>query len=294
MSISVSLGGLMTLSSYNKFENNIHRDAWIIGLANSATSVFAGFVVFAILGFMSSISGKPISEVADGGPSLAFIVFPEAVAQMGGKQFWSFIFFFMLITLGLDSMFTNVETLTTAILDHFKSLRARKELVVIATCATGFLFGLSMVSKGGMYMFTLIDATCASWNILLFAFLELFLVSWMYGIDRFVENLEEMGINLWGPIKWYWVLCWQAITPLILITLVVKQFENGIHVKYEEYVFPDSIQSLGWLISLSSVVMLPLLAVRQIVRRYRKGKKLGFALYKVTPKWMPASKITDN
>ena len=116
----------------------------------------------------------------------------------------------------------------------------------------------------------------------------------MYGADRFVENLEEMGINLWGPIKWYWVLCWQAITPLILITLVVKQFENGINVSYEEYKFPDSVQALGWLISLSSVVMLPLLAVRQIVRRHKKGKELGWALFKVTPKWMPASEITDN
>lgn len=293
-SLGPAFGGLITLASYNKFDNNCHRDAVLIAFCNCATSVFAGFVVFSILGFMAHIAQVPISEVADGGPSLAFIVFPEAVAQMGGAQFWSFIFFFMLITLGLDSMFTNVETLTTAILDHFKSLRKRKELVVVATCATGFLFGLSMVSKGGMYMFTLIDSTCASWNILLFAFLELFLVTWMYGTDRFVENLEEMGIRLWGPVKWYWILCWQAITPLILIVLVVQQFKSGIHVKYEEYIFPSSIQSLGWLISLSSVAMIPLLAARQIIRRYRKGKKLGFALYKSTPKWLPATKIIGN
>ena len=293
-SLGPAFGGLITLASYNKFDNNCHRDAVLIAFCNCATSVFAGFVVFSILGFMAHTAGVCISEVADGGPSLAFIVFPEAVAQMGGAQFWAFIFFFMLITLGLDSMFTNVETLTTAILDHFKSLRTRKELVVIATCATGFLFGLSMVSKGGMYMFTLIDSTCASWNILLFAFLELFLVTWMYGTDRFVENLEEMGIRLWGPIKWYWILCWQAITPLILIVLVVQQFKNGMHVEYEGHVFPSSVQSLGWLISLSSVVMIPLLAARQIIRRYRKGKKLGFALYKSTPKWMPATKIIGN
>ena len=37
------------------------------------------------------------------GVSLAFIVYPAAVAQMPVSQLWSIVFFFMLITLGMDS-----------------------------------------------------------------------------------------------------------------------------------------------------------------------------------------------
>ena len=37
------------------------------------------------------------------GVSLAFIVFPAAVAQIPLSQLWSIFFFFMLITLGMDS-----------------------------------------------------------------------------------------------------------------------------------------------------------------------------------------------
>ena len=96
MSISVSLGGLMTLSSYNKFENNIHRDAWIIGLANSATSVFAGFVVFAILGFMSQEYGYDLCEdlspverlqkTSGPGPELFFVTFPEVISKVSRQE----------------------------------------------------------------------------------------------------------------------------------------------------------------------------------------------------------------
>ena len=47
----------MNLSTYNSFKNNTQRDAVIISICNSLTSVYAGFVVFAILGFMKDQTG---------------------------------------------------------------------------------------------------------------------------------------------------------------------------------------------------------------------------------------------
>lgn len=37
------------------------------------------------------------------GPSLLFITYPEAIANMVGSTFFAIIFFLMMITLGLDS-----------------------------------------------------------------------------------------------------------------------------------------------------------------------------------------------
>ena len=49
----VSFGGLMTMASYNEFNNNILRDTLIVSIGNCFSSVFAGFGVFSFLGHMA-------------------------------------------------------------------------------------------------------------------------------------------------------------------------------------------------------------------------------------------------
>ena len=73
-SLGAGEGSQLILSSYNPFKTNAHRDALLIGLCNSLTSIYAGFVVFGTVGFMAHKKGVDIDKVIDAGPSLAFIV----------------------------------------------------------------------------------------------------------------------------------------------------------------------------------------------------------------------------
>ena len=340
-SLGPTFGGLITLSSYNRFDNNCHRDALVVAFLNCGTSVFAGFVVFSIIGFMAHETGQEVPDVIKSGPGLAFIAYPEAVSKMGETpvpQIMAFLFFFMLLTLGLDSMFTFVETLTTCIMDHFKQLAPYKAYVVITTCVVSFIFGLSMCTNGGIFMFDLIDSTCASWNVLVFAIIEVVLVAWGYGVDNFLANIKEMGMDLSAPMKMYWKITWTYVTPILLTFLVIVKFAqqkplqsvdykycgeempyewpNGcpilrnktfdcvqnattekwhadkLTIKFTEYIDHEGstldIQSLGWLISCSSTLLIPLIGLYQVWKRTHKGKPIGMAMFRPTHNWKPA------
>ena len=223
LSLSAGLGGVVTLNSYNKFENNCHRDAITIVFINCGTSILAGFVVFEYLGFMAHFQGlDDVATVVDAGIGLVFKVYPQALAEMGDSpipQIMSFLFFIMLITVGLGSMYGMTETVTTAIMDQFPQLN--RALVVIITSVISFVLGLSMCMDGGYYMLDLIDKNGITWNILLIVMLEMILVGWVYGANNVMENLNEMGMHLSKPMKIYWKLCWCFITPAVLFVCVI-------------------------------------------------------------------------
>jgi len=78
-SLSVAGGGLITLASYNRFENNVVRDTLVVCFGNCLTSVVAGFAIFSVLGFLAEELGTEVEDVVESGAGLAFIAYPDLV-----------------------------------------------------------------------------------------------------------------------------------------------------------------------------------------------------------------------
>ncbi|KAL5109298.1 Sodium and chloride-dependent glycine transporter 1 [Taenia crassiceps] len=119
-SLGCCSGSLIAMSSFNPFKNNCCRDAIIVACINCCTSIYAGFVVFASLGFMAQQKNVTMDNVAKSGPGLAFVVYPEALSQMPFPAIWSVFFFFMLSTVGLGSQFAIVETVMSGVEDKLR------------------------------------------------------------------------------------------------------------------------------------------------------------------------------
>lgn len=63
-SLGLAFGGLIAFSSYNPVNNNCFRDAITVSLTNCFTSMFAGIVVFSIIGGWTNLKNHilPIEQ----------------------------------------------------------------------------------------------------------------------------------------------------------------------------------------------------------------------------------------
>uniref|UniRef100_A0AAR2M599 Transporter n=1 Tax=Pygocentrus nattereri TaxID=42514 RepID=A0AAR2M599_PYGNA len=271
-SYAICLGCLTALGSYNKYNNNCYKDCLALCFLNSGTSFVAGFAIFSILGFMSFEQNVPISEVAESGPGLAFIAYPRAVSMMPFSPLWACFFFIMIVLLGLDSQFVCVESLVTAIVDMYPSTfrrKNRRELLILAVAIVSFLFGLIMLTEGGMYVFQLFDYYAASGMCLLFvAIFETVCIAWIYGADRFYDNIEDMIGYRPGPYIKY---CWLFLTPATCFGTFAFSLIKYTPLKYNnEYVYPWWGYALGWLLALSSMVCIPLWIIYKMGTRFHE------------------------
>ncbi|XP_056380747.1 sodium- and chloride-dependent creatine transporter 1-like [Hyla sarda] len=284
-SYAIGLGALTALGSYNRFHNNCYRDAYILAAINSATSFFAGFVVFSVLGFMASEQGVDISKVAESGPGLAFIAYPKAVTLMPFAPIWAALFFFMLLVLGLDSQFVGVEGFITGIMDLFPQPIngfVRREVIAALCCLLCFIIDLSMVTEGGMYVFQLFDYYSASGITLLWqAFWECVVIAWVYGADRFMDDIARMiGYRPLPYMKW----CWSVITPLVCVGIFLFHVVNYKPLTYNKtYVYPWWGEAIGWGLALASMLCIPLTVVCKLLTS--KGSMRERWHHLTTPVW---------
>jgi len=156
------------------------------------------------------------ATASGGGTGFVFIGFTEAVKHLPCPQFWSFLFFFMLFLLGIDSGFGTVEGAVAMVEDW-----AGRSRTISAAIICGVLMVLAIILfpfGNGPYILDVLDNYTANWTLLIMALAETIAVGWAYGLAKMSYDVKLMTGK---KPNLYILVCWKYITPILMIALLV-------------------------------------------------------------------------
>ncbi|XP_075250145.1 sodium-dependent neutral amino acid transporter B(0)AT3-like isoform X2 [Convolutriloba macropyga] len=253
-SLSIGFGGYMAFSSYMPLDNNCYFDCILIGLINCATSIMVSIVVFCVLGFRATkqyedcLFRKQLDNVtaiptecelnkfldnAAQGTGIAFIAFTEAMNSFGSiSPLFAALFFLMLVTLGIGSMFGTLQGILTSLYDVFLKGTITPKMVSITTCLTSLALSQIFSLTNGEYFMQIFDKYAVTLPLLIITFSELLAVNWYWGMKRVADDIHLMCGK--RP-SFFFLLCWRYITPTLMFILFLGSVISVIHEGGESY-----------------------------------------------------------
>jgi len=239
-SLSLGIGVMIAYGSYEKKTSDIIKSAYIIGISDAAIAILSGFVVFCTLGYMANRSGEDLATLAASGPSLAFIVFPQALSLIPGAAFFSFFFFLTLLLLGIDSLFSLVEAISTTLHDQWSFIR--KEDLTLYVCTFGFLGGVIFTTTAGIHFLDITDHFVTTYGIVGVSLLQCLAIGWGYPADSLREWINQ--VSKWQISGW-WSFAVRYFGPVSLGALLITSLYRDVLTPYGN--FPDwAIMLMGW------------------------------------------------
>ncbi len=227
--LSLGFGIMIAYASYLPSKTDISRNALLTAFINSGFSLFAGFAVFAVLGFMASSQGKPISDVVTKSIGLAFVAYPKAVSLMPGGNFFGAIFFLSLVIAGLSSSISIIEAFTSAIVDKFG---VNRKTVVNFVCAFGFLGSIIFTTQAGLIWLDIADHFLTHYGLVVVGIAECILVGWFFRLETLRNHINKISsIKLGG----WWDFLVKFFVPLVLSVILVGDLYHEIKQPYEGY-----------------------------------------------------------
>jgi len=236
----------------------------IIAFSDFVISLLAGIVMF------TTMSGTGmLDSMTASGISTAFIVYPQAIVRLTGSPVinaaFAYVFYFCLITLAIDSLFSIVEGASTAISDKFKLKRKKTTLTLVIIY---FIVGLFFCTGAGLAWLDIVDNFVNSYTLVLTGVLEAVAVGWFFKTSKVLTEVNKNTKKFKMPKAWFEISI-KIIIPIILFALFVWNLitlfmGGGIYGKADGYSLTANLIG-GWLLIVLSI--LSGFIVKLIVRR---------------------------
>ncbi len=220
--LSLGFGIMTTYASYLPKKSDIVNDGLSVTFMNCTFEMIAGIAIFTLL-FAFSISPKASTL------GMMFFVMPEGIAQFPGVtvQLFGILFFTLLLSAGLTSSMSLLETVASAVIDKFAISRKKALGIIFGVGLSGsIMFSLPFVvdpelnASGtlGLTLLDFFDHWAFGYGLLLTGLVQTILISWIFGAERMRSVLNEY--SKWKIGKWFVPLVKFVIPAIITVLLV--------------------------------------------------------------------------
>ena len=193
-----------------------------------------------------------LDSMSASGIATAFIIYPQAIVQISGSSIFNmifaFIFYFCLITLAIDSLFSIIEGTSTALSDKFKLDKKKTTLTIVIIES---IFSLIYVTGAGLAVLDIVDYFINSYTLLITGILEMIVAGWIFKTAKILEELNRDTKGFKMP-AWWFLPSIKIISPVVLAGLFIWNLVNliksgGIYGAADGYSLKSNI-IFGWAI----------------------------------------------
>ena len=246
------------LASRNKFNHNFINDIAVCSLVQMVANIVSVLIAFSIMGYMSVILHTDINPSQIIGNTYAFITIPRLTLNLDNGVFWACLFFLMMSTLGLRSLFYFAEALTTGIWDVLpKCLGKHRLWFNVTVCLIMFTLGIPMCTQNGYDLLSIIDTysvtTLTVGWVLLFQSLAC-----TFEARRFCNCIQEMTkCRLSVVILLYWLVQAMKIIFIICIMWGINYYPLYCEDNYCGQLYPKWVDYFGFTLTIASMICIP-------------------------------------
>ncbi len=245
-SLSIMMCIMFAYGSFLDRNSNIAVDALIIAFSDMAISVLAGIVMFSTMGGTGMLD-----QMTESGIATAFIVYPQAIVNLTDigwlNAVFGFIFYLCLVTLAIDSAFSIVEGVSTAVSDKFKISHKK---ATIGICVAAGVLSLLFATRAGLAWLDIVDNWTNQYHMILIGIVECVAVGWFFKTSKVLDEINKNTKRFKMP-AWWFMTSIKFIAPALLIILIGLKFytlfavDGGVYGGYPMY----AIILGGWLVT---------------------------------------------
>lgn len=226
-SLSIMMAIMIAYGSYLSDSSNIAKDATIIAFADLGVSVLSGIVMFTTMYGV----GMTVNDMSSSGIATAFIIFPQAIVNLTKigwvNAIFGFVFYACLSSLAIDSAFSIVEGVSTALADRLK-LDGRKTTKFI--CIISALLSIIFITESGLAWLDIVDNWTNQYNMIIIGAMECIVIGWFFKPKKVLEEINKNSNGYKIP-DWWFNTSIKFVAPAALIGFglwnLVSLFKNG-------------------------------------------------------------------